>query len=306
MAPRLTRIAALASAALLALTGCGLLDGSSEGSGGALRDSSSSQRVPLYWVGQPGPRAHLFREYVPLAPDESAPAGDVVAMAVSMMSRMQPADPDYENPWSPASSVGSSVTSDGTLTLDVSSDMFPEDLGEEAERMALQQLVYTATATAVSTKVLDAEHATTVVVLVDGRAGHQFGGETLGSPTQRDDAARSPLWVIDPDQGGVHSREVGFKLVSDHIASSVHWRLSGIEGVIEEEAVDLRDDGSGHHEIQFDRTLDPGDYTIEAFVPNEEVYDQGLVDPAQDVSLWDDHDFTVREGTIERSVPQDQ
>ncbi|MCP3424620.1 GerMN domain-containing protein [Rothia sp. AR01] len=305
MAPRFARPAAIACVALLAVSGCSLLDGPEEDPSGSLRDSSSSLSVPLYWIGQPGPSPHLFREYVPLAPDETTAPGDVVAIAVSMMSRMRPADPDYENPWSPASSVGSSVSSDGTLTLDVSSDMFPEDLDADAARMALQQLIYTATATASSANVLGPDGTGSVVVLVDGRAGHSFAGKTLGSPMGRDDGARAPLWVIDPAFGQVHSREVGFKLVAERVAATVHWRLSDADGTIEEQVVDLHDDGSGPHEIQFDRVLEPGDYTIEAFVPNEDVYEERLVDPSEPVSIWDDHDFTVSDGDVDVPTPQD-
>ena len=70
-----------------------------------------------------------------------------------------------------------------------------------AER-AIQQLVYTATAAAASTGLIDSGQQVQVVVLVDGHTDYvAFDHVRLGAPTSRSAGMVAPVWIIDPQEG---------------------------------------------------------------------------------------------------------
>lgn len=281
------------------LSGCGLLDaanqvGESEESASPTSEASpSALKVPLYCIGATGKSSFLYREYHDYKADDAASRGDVVATAVSMLTRVQPRDPDYHNPWNPASSVGSSMSKDGTLTLNLSSDAFDHSISADEANLAVQQLVYTATASAAVGGISDAGPSTKVIVLVDGHRGYKFGNQTLGQTVVRDEAVAAPLWIIDPEQNSVFGTTTTVKMVATNVASRVYWDIRKNGSEVAAGSEDLSGDDSGLQEIQFSRNLAEGDYTIRIYIKTEDLKDPGLAVSDQEVSLYDDHQFTV-------------
>ncbi|MHA7282803.1 GerMN domain-containing protein [Arthrobacter sp. TMS2-4] len=230
--------------------------------------------VPVYWLGGDAGAERLFREYLP-EPEDSA--GDPIADAVRLMTSGQPLDPDYHSSWQPASTVSSSISTKNVITLDISSDAFPQRLDEEQGSLALQQLVYTATAAASDAGLIAGGEASSVVVLVDGAAHYRaFGSIDLEGEWTRDTATLAPLWIIDPQEGTraaagdltVH----GVGPVSEDVLA---WRIDrSIDGSEESATNSFRDgtvevaprDGAPGA-YSFPVTLPPGRYEITVSVP---------------------------------------
>ncbi|PPB49912.1 hypothetical protein C4K88_04275 [Arthrobacter pityocampae] len=231
--------------------------------------------VPVYWLGGDGGTERLFREYL-ATPEDSA--GDPIADAVRLMTSGRPLDPDYHSAWRPASSVSSSISTKNVITLDISSDAFPQRLGEDQGRLALQQLVYTATAAAADAGLIAGGEASSVVVLVDGAADRRvFDSVDLDGAWTRDAATLAPLWIIDPQEG---TRSDAGTLTVHGVGpaseDALDWRIerssdgSATDGsrLFGDGSVDVvRQDGAPGA-YSFPVTLPPGRYEITVSVPS--------------------------------------
>lgn len=283
------------------LSGCGLLDAANQAS-----ESKESQqpspvalpsdlKVPLYWVGDAGDSSYLYREYRDYEVQDSASSGDVVSTAIAMLTRNHPRDDDYHTLGKPVSRVGSSMSADGTLTIDVSSDMFDPTVSPGQAQMGLQQLIYTATAAAAVGGISDVGPETKVVILVDGKRGYKFGDQVLGRPMSRDKAAAAPLWIIDPGQDTKTKSNISVKMVASNIASKVHWDIKTNNDIVASGEEKLSGQDAGLQEIQFSKSLPKGKYTIRLYVRTEELRDPSFAIKNQEVSVYDDHTFTVED-----------
>ncbi|WP_434994216.1 GerMN domain-containing protein [Arthrobacter sp. Ld5] len=232
--------------------------------------------VPVYWLGDGAgdDDERLFREYLP-APGDSA--GDPIADAVRLMTAGQPLDPDYHSSWRPASSVSSSISTKNVITLDISSDAFPPRLDEEQGRLALQQLVYTATAAASDAGLIAGGEASSVVVLVDGAAHYRaFGSIDLGGEWTRDAATLAPLWIIDPqedtqaDAGSLTVHGVGPASEDEltwRIDRSTDGSAAGATSLFRDGSVDVAPQDGAPGAYSFPVNLPPGRYEITVSVP---------------------------------------
>lgn len=147
--------------------------------------------VPVYWLGSSKASVWLFREFRTV-PD----VGGEVASAVSAMTALEPQDPDYFTPWSPASRVTASVDGEA-IKVDLSADAFAgPGVGSEVAEQAVQQLVWTATAAA--------QTGGPVTVTVDGEAYDAWGVMSLGEPMERDPGARAFIWIDTPEEGATY------------------------------------------------------------------------------------------------------
>ena len=159
----------------------------------------ATEQTPVYWAGTDDQSGYLFREF------RTAPAvvtADPVAEAVVMMTSLEPLDPDYRSLWSAVESVGTSVAPGGTITVDLPAPAFASQLPADDAELALQQLVYTVSAAAVTAGLLDAATAKEVRILVDGRSDYEaFGSVDLKDPISRDASLAAPVWLIDPQTG---------------------------------------------------------------------------------------------------------
>jgi hypothetical protein len=147
----------------------------------------STVSVPVYYVMDDGQAIRLFREFhkVPALPEGK------IATAVEQMFGDKAIDPDYSSSWSAGTEVLSVSKSGDTATVDLSS--FPS-VGADAETKAVQQLVYTVTATDNTVK--------KVRLLVDGTAP-QSGHSDWSQPVTRAPMleVQGLIWILTPTQG---------------------------------------------------------------------------------------------------------
>lgn len=162
-----------------------------------LESAKTAAQTPIYWLGATDHDVFLYREF------RDVPSqGDPITTALTAMTREQPLDPDYFNPWTPADMVGASLSGKNVITVDISSDAFNRELDEGMAQRAVAQLVFTATAAAVSSGLIPPNQQIQVVVLVDGKTDYRaFGHVPLGEPLVRDNALLAPVWLIDPQEG---------------------------------------------------------------------------------------------------------
>lgn len=153
----------------------------------------TTSTLPVYYLGESQKSVKLFREF------RAVPnIGGTVASAVRAMTRVAPLDPDYLTPWRPARRVSVARTG-GNILVDLSMDAFANTgVGSAVAAMAVQQLVYTATAAAAAI----GTPATSVTLTVNGQATDAWGVIHIGSAMTRapvgDVQARA--WIIAPQQ----------------------------------------------------------------------------------------------------------
>lgn len=255
----------------------GLTATSSEDDGAATASEAPRPLLPVYWLGNVNGGDRLFREFLE-TPEASS--GDPIADAVLKMTSREPLDPDYRSPWRPASSVSSSISTRNVITIDLSSDALSEQLDEEEAELALQQLVYTATAAAANGGLVTGGESSSVVVLVDGRSGYRaFGAVDLRGELTRDNSVLAPVWIIDP-QEGVEANADGLTVhgVGPTDQREVSWRVerasAGANTVdtapVDEGTADISsaDDDAGAY--SFTVALPPGRYEITVSAPTTE------------------------------------
>jgi spore germination protein GerM len=146
----------------------------------------STVSVPVYFVADDGRELRLYREFHRTA---LQPEGKI-ATAVDQMFR--PAnDPDYSSSWPETAKVLSVSKSGDTATVNLSA--FPST-GADAETKAVQQLVYTVTATDNSVK--------KVRLLVNGKApqsGHSDWSQPVARASMLD--VQGLIWILTPTEG---------------------------------------------------------------------------------------------------------
>ncbi|WP_298252370.1 GerMN domain-containing protein [uncultured Arthrobacter sp.] len=230
--------------------------------------------VPVYWVGESGGVERLFREF---RRSPAGASGDAISDAVHLMTSEDPLDPDYRSPWSPASEVSSSISTDNVITLDISADAFDGQLGEDEALLAVQQLIYTATAAASDAGLIRGGEASSVIVLVDATAGYRaFGSVDLGGEWSRDASVLAPVWIIDPQEGvGLDAGTLTVHGVVWAPRSSATWSILPLQRgrpdpgrPVSEGVVGIGgDDAAGTYSFSVD--LPPGRYEITVSVPFE-------------------------------------
>lgn len=235
--------------------------------------------VPVYWIGPSRPEQALFREFRSV-PDR----GGAVASAVSAMLTQAPLDPDYFSPWRPAD-VSVKVAGKGVV-VDLSADAFSAGVpSRDTARLAVQQLVWTATAAAHTAGQPDSS----VTVLVDGRSGYlAWGLIRLGGPMGRDASAQAEIWVSEPVQGGTaRAGAVTVRGQARAFEGTLSWEVtrrggSNAGGIVKSGTAQTRGDIIAPY--LFTVSLQPGSYTVT-------VYEASMADGSR--LHADSKDFTV-------------
>jgi spore germination protein GerM len=159
-----------------------------------LETAQSASKVPVYWLGRSNNDVYLYREYLP-----GGNNADPIQAALQAMTSQKPLDSDYFSPWKKASTLSASISAKNVITVDISSDAFSTGVDEGIAQRAIQQLVYTATASAANAGLIDSNQSVQVVILVDGHTDYQaFGKVKLDKPLSREGSYVAPVWVIDP------------------------------------------------------------------------------------------------------------
>jgi hypothetical protein len=214
--------------------------------------------VPVYWIGQSKASFHLYREFRSV-PD----AGGVVASAVAAMTRDKPLDPDYMTPWSPASRVEVSQQGDA-LMVDLSPDAFAQGTGSEVAALAVQQLVWTATAAA--------QTDGPVTITVDGKPYDAWGVVQVGEPMTRAPQVdvQAPTWILSPTEGAtVPAGEVEFTGTGTAFEGTFLWEVRDANDAVVADGFTQGGSMGTFGEFTFTATLTPGTYTVEVYQPDE-------------------------------------
>lgn len=161
-----------------------------------LETTQSSNKAPVYWIGRSGENVFLYREFRDV-PEQENP----VTRALRSMMSDKPLDPDFFTPWQNPSKLATSISGKDVITVDVSEDAFNSNLDADMAARAIQQLVYTATAAAASSGLIDSGQQIRVRILVDGHTDYvAFDHVQLGAPMTRTSGLVAPVWIIDPQE----------------------------------------------------------------------------------------------------------
>jgi spore germination protein GerM len=192
-----------------------------------LETTQTSNKAPVYWLGRSNDDIFLYREFRDVPGQENP-----VTMALRSMMSQKPLDPDFFTPWQNPKKLATSISGKNVITVDVSPDAFNSNLDEATAELAIQQLVYTATAAGASAGLIDAGQQLQVVVLVDGHTDYlAFDHVRLGAPIARRVGMVAPVWIIDPQEGV----EVGDGAVKINGRTTtpglkLRWRILRVEG----------------------------------------------------------------------------
>lgn len=208
----------------------------------------SNVNVPVYYVMDDGQALRLYREYHSTA---MLPGGKI-ATAVNQMVH-QATDPDYYTSWSASTQVRSVKKSGDTATVDLSA--FPS-VGADAETKAVQQLVYTVTATDNSVK--------KVRLLVDGKApqsGHSDWSQPVARAPMLD--VQGLIWILTPTEGSKVGSPVKVSVYGTAFEGNVSLQVFQGDTMVTQTFVTT---AMGMFlEASTTIKLDPGSYELRAF-----------------------------------------
>jgi hypothetical protein len=243
---------------------------SSPGTGGA------TANVPVYYVGQ-GNR--LFREYHQKRLSGSTTTAQLTA-AVEEAVTSSAYDPDYRTGWPAGTSVRSVTVSGGVATVDLHGATSGGG-NAAADKAAIQQLVWTATAYS---------GGTGVRLLFDGAprttlwASKQPVSGVLHRAAAVDTLAQ--LWIIDPQQGAVTGSPVTINVAGIAFEAMMIVEIHDASGnVVFHQGVHLSTGAPSQGSATLTTTLPAGTYTINALISGFKGVTDGVVDG---------HVFTVR------------
>jgi Immunoglobulin-like domain of bacterial spore germination/Sporulation and spore germination len=206
--------------------------------------------VPAYYATDTDAGLRLAREFR-TAPEQ----GDPVRTAVQLMIA-GPVDPDYTGLWDPATRVLGVDVGAGVVEVNLSAEAGRASLGAAAADLAVQQLVYTATAAAQ----LDGA----VRILVEGAPVDElFGHVDVREPVGRADplSVRLLVQVNDPGEGAVVGSPVRVTGEAAAFEATVPWQVLR-DGVVVEEGFTMTEDCCRLAPFSFEVELDPGTYQL--------------------------------------------
>jgi hypothetical protein len=206
--------------------------------------------VPAYYVTETGAGLRLAREFR-TAPEQ----GDRVRTAVQLMLA-GPVDPDYAGLWDPATRVLDVEVGTEVIAVDLSAEARLASLGAAAADLAVQQLVYTATAAA--------QRDAAVRILVEGAPVDElFGHVAVAEPVRRADplSVRLLVQVNDPGEGAVVGPRVRVTGEAAAFEATVPWQVLR-DGVVVEQGSTTAEECCRLAPFSFEVELDPGTYQL--------------------------------------------
>jgi hypothetical protein len=230
--------------------------------------------LPVYYLGTTSQGVRLFREYHTLPVTGADPAARTRAALAAMLATHSASDPEYSTPWQDATVTA--VRIDGaTATVDLAG--VPETVpgGVATARVAVQQLVWTVTAVS---------GTSAVRLLVGGHAvAALWGVPDLDGPLTRAPRTevQAPIWLIDPQQAAPVGRTFQVSIAGTVPGGVAGLRVTRGTTVVKDQEVPLTASAPQLGEAHLTLTLDPGTYTVTAYVPG----------PDGDA---DTHEITVR------------
>jgi hypothetical protein len=256
-----------------------------------LETSQTSAKAPVYWLGRARDGVYLYREF-----RDTDSKDNPIATALRIMMSQKPLDPQYFTPWQSPKKLAASVSGRNYITVDVSSDAFNTGVDEPTAQLAVQQLVYTATAAAASAGLVDAGQPISVMLLVDGRTSQlAFNRVQLGQLMQRDPAMVAPVWIIDP-QENTEVANGALKVFgrATEPGKAFAWQIlrhdgQGARSVYLSGTVTAGNQAGHLGEFTFTVNLPPGDYEVRILPPED-----ASAAPTSGTSAWDSKGITVK------------
>ncbi|BCT76301.1 hypothetical protein SCMU_21430 [Sinomonas cyclohexanicum] len=256
-----------------------------------LETSQTSAKAPVYWLGRARDGVYLYREF-----RDADTKDNPIATALRIMMSQKPLDPHYFTPWQSPKKLAASVSGRNYITVDVSSDAFNTRVDEPTAQLAVQQLVYTATAAAASSGLVDSGQPISVMLLVDGKTSQlAFDRVQLGQLMLRDPSMVAPVWIIDPQEGaelaGGTLKVFGRATGPD---KAFAWQIlrhdaQGAKSLYISGTVTSGNQAGHIGEFTFTVNLPPGDYEVRILPA-----DDAAAAVTSGTSAWDSKAFTVK------------
>ncbi len=212
--------------------------------------------VPVYYLVETANQLRIAREFtrIPGAADDPATA------AVARMLTGPAADPDYTTPWNPATTVRSVTVAEGLITVDLSAEARTANVGAAGAELAVQQLVYTATAAL--------QQTLPVVLLIDGApAGELWGHVVWDGAVERAPAldVRQLVQINDPGEGAAVPSSFTVTGEAAVFEATLPWRILDDSGEVVQEGFAMTAEGQrlAPFEFRIDFTGPPQAYTLE-------------------------------------------
>jgi hypothetical protein len=237
--------------------------------------ATSSDTVAVYYVGdelvvregagaQEQPR--LYREFRTLEVGDGSLPARLTAALGQALTPGSALDPDFRSGWPATAQVTAVEISGSTATVDLTG-AGSHSVGSEAAHIAVQQLVWTATAV---------PEVDSVVITMDGSPVTELWGHVaVDTPLTREPSAQvlALLWLISPQHGQTVPGTFEVHIYGAPFEATAQLRVRQGASVVHEQFVTLGGSGFPDHfgEVKLDLTLEPGTYTLE-------VYEESAVD----------------------------
>lgn len=237
---------------------------SAEPSGTAEPEPSASiavsGAVPVYLVGSTGRGLGLYREF------QAGEGGDPLLSAVGASLNGTSLDPDYSSLWEgldaqvdaapPAGDVVVVALSGGGPDL----SQRPSGMSAADARLAVQQLVWTATAAL--------QRDVPVTFEVDGNPPDTLLGVDVTGGVSRAEAMSvlAPVWVTSPQDGDTVGSTFAVEGQGAFFEATVSWQLLDASGEVVEDGFTTARECCVMSPYRFQvKDVDPGDYTLRVY-----------------------------------------
>lgn len=213
-----------------------------------------SGAVPVYYVADTPAGMRLAREWRRVDGAPTAAEGAIGLMFAPSLV------PDYASLWNPATEVRSVEIRDGAIKVDLSLPAGSEPVAADHAELAVQQLVYTATA-AVSRA--GGDGALPVRILVDGERIPELAGVDVSAALGRAHAVETRLLVQlnDPYEGQTVTTPVLIRGEAAVFEANVLWEIRQ-DGEVVADGHATAAEAFRFSEFTFQVDLPPGEYTV--------------------------------------------
>jgi hypothetical protein len=219
----------------------------------------ATETVPVYYAGRTPAGVGLFREFH----RAQAPGEDLLMPALTEAVQNPPLDPDYFSLWEGLGASVGSTFSGGTVVIGLDGGSLavrPGDLSADEARLAVQQLVYTATAAV--------QRNVTVEFEINGRAADTLLGVDVAGGVGRGGEVETlaPVWITSPQDGDTVGSTFAVEGQGAFFEATVSWQLLDGSGGVVEDGFTTAEECCVMSPYRFQvKGVDPGDYTLRVY-----------------------------------------
>ena len=235
-------------------------------------DPGATATLPVYFVGDTPTGPRLFREFVATPPGTAGDSEARLAAALQLAVAGDASDPDYRSDWSAVGGSELTITADDEIGASSFGGILikirdaaqvaeqPAGMSEDAARLAVQQLVYTAQAVAqVRAPIAFADHTGRPLRTVLGL--DVWDGVKVAPALE----VQAPVWVISPQDGEVVGRTFTVEGRGAFFEANVSWQLLDAAGTVVEEGFATARECCTLSPYSFEVTAEPGDYVLRVY-----------------------------------------